>query len=101
MSWGALIQLMHIHNVLILTWHLPCEIVHMAAVFAAHHPRMCTQVFYFVKMEVKDFRNDVILAEACRSDVDKFCATVEPGDCLHLKLHVMLGASSGNVSHSA
>ena len=37
------------------------------------------EVFYFEKMEVNDFRNDVLLAEACRSDVDKFCRHVEPG----------------------
>ena len=37
------------------------------------------EVFYFIKMEVRDFRNDVILAEACRTDVDKHCANVEPG----------------------
>lgn len=33
-------------------------------------------------MEVTDFRNDVILAEACRGDVDKYCAKVEPGEAL-------------------
>jgi hypothetical protein len=38
------------------------------------------EVFYFQKMEVKDFRNDVILAETCRSDVDTYCAAVEAGD---------------------
>ena len=37
------------------------------------------EVFYFEKMEVRDFRNDVILAEACRMDVDKYCATTPPG----------------------
>ena len=36
-------------------------------------------MFYFEKMEVNDFRNDVLLAEACRSDVDKLCRHVEPG----------------------
>jgi Golgi apparatus protein 1 len=36
-------------------------------------------VFYFEKMEVNDFRNDIILALACRGDVDKFCKDVEPG----------------------
>jgi golgi apparatus protein 1 len=40
------------------------------------------EVFYFMKMEVKDFRNDVLLAEACRQDVDTFCAKIEPGACL-------------------
>jgi Golgi apparatus protein 1 len=38
------------------------------------------EVFYFQKMEVKDFRNDVILAETCRSDVDTYCAAVEAGE---------------------
>lgn len=41
------------------------------------------EIFYFMKMEVKDFRNDVILAEACRSDVDKHCKSVKTGWCLH------------------
>jgi hypothetical protein len=39
-------------------------------------------VFYYQLMEVTDFRNDVILAEACRGDVDKYCAKVEPGEAL-------------------
>ncbi len=34
---------------------------------------------YFERMEVTDFRNDIILAEACRADVDKHCAKVKPG----------------------
>lgn len=37
------------------------------------------EVFYFQKMEVRDFRNDVILAETCRADVDQYCSTVEAG----------------------
>ena len=37
------------------------------------------EVFYFEKMEVNDFRNDVLLAEACRQDVDKFCKNTQPG----------------------
>lgn len=44
------------------------------------------EIFYFMKMEVKDFRNDVILAEACRSDVDKRCKSAKAGavlQCLH------------------
>ena len=39
-----------------------------------------TEVFYFVKMEVTDFRNDVMLAEACRTDVDSFCKDIEAGE---------------------
>eukprot|EP00873_Tetraselmis_striata_P011681 jgi/Tetstr1/431945/TSEL_002252.t1 len=38
------------------------------------------EVFYFIKMEVNDFRNDVLLAEACRNDVAQFCSGVEGGD---------------------
>ena len=37
------------------------------------------EVFYFKKMEVSDFRNDVLLAEACRDDVDELCSRVKPG----------------------
>lgn len=39
------------------------------------------EVFYYQLMEVTDFRNDVILAEACRADVEKYCKDVEPGGC--------------------
>ena len=39
-----------------------------------------SEVSYFEKMEVEDFRNDVILAAACRNDVGKFCSDVEPGE---------------------
>uniref|UniRef100_A0A061SDF6 Golgi apparatus protein 1 n=1 Tax=Tetraselmis sp. GSL018 TaxID=582737 RepID=A0A061SDF6_9CHLO len=38
------------------------------------------EIEYFQKMEVQDFRNDVILAEACRQDVDAYCDMVEPGE---------------------
>eukprot|EP00798_Chlamydomonas_sp_ICE-L_P014061 gene14061-20002_t len=38
------------------------------------------EVFYFEKMEVNNYNNDVILAAACRTDVDKFCAEVEAGE---------------------
>ena len=37
------------------------------------------EVEYFVRMEVHDFRNDILLAEACRADVDAFCGGVAPG----------------------
>jgi len=40
------------------------------------------EVFYFVKMQVADYRNDILLAEACRSDVDARCAAVPAGDVL-------------------
>jgi|UniRef100_A0A7S1X9L8 Golgi apparatus protein 1 len=38
------------------------------------------EVTYFINMEVTDFRNDVILAEACRGDILQYCPDVEPGD---------------------
>ncbi|KAG2435442.1 hypothetical protein HYH02_011942 [Chlamydomonas schloesseri] len=38
------------------------------------------EVFYYELMEVTDFRNDVILAEACRGDVEMYCKDVEPGE---------------------
>lgn len=31
-------------------------------------------------MQVNNFGNDVILAEACRADIDKFCKGVKGGD---------------------
>jgi Golgi apparatus protein 1 len=37
------------------------------------------EVEYFERMEVADYRNDVILAAACRGDVDAFCKGVQPG----------------------
>lgn len=37
------------------------------------------EVYYYEKMEVSNYKNDIILAEACRGDVDRFCSTVEPG----------------------
>lgn len=37
------------------------------------------EVYYFQKMEVSNYHNDVILAAACRADVDKFCKNVQPG----------------------
>jgi Cysteine rich repeat len=39
------------------------------------------EVEYFEKMEIRDFRNDIILAEACRADVESMCANVKPGGC--------------------
>ena len=42
-------------------------------------PAACCQVFYYELMEVNDFRNDVILAEACRGDVEKYCKDTQPG----------------------
>lgn len=38
------------------------------------------EVFYYQLMEVSDYRNDVILAEACRNDVEQYCSDVEPGE---------------------
>lgn len=42
-------------------------------------PSCQEEIFYYQLMEVTDFRNDVILAEACRDDVTKYCHDVEPG----------------------
>lgn len=44
------------------------------------NPACQEEVFYYQLMEVSDFRNDVILAEACRQDVEKYCKDVEPGE---------------------
>eukprot|EP00879_Flechtneria_rotunda_P002629 GHRR01002831.1.p1 GENE.GHRR01002831.1~~GHRR01002831.1.p1 ORF type:complete len:772 (+),score=213.92 GHRR01002831.1:193-2316(+) len=38
------------------------------------------EVYYFQKMEVSNFHNDVILAAQCRGDVEKFCGNVEAGE---------------------
>jgi golgi apparatus protein 1 len=43
------------------------------------------EVRYFVKMEVSDIQTDVQLAEECRSDMEKFCKDVEPGDGRHIE----------------
>lgn len=44
------------------------------------------EVFYYELMGVSDFRNDVILAEACRNDVEQYCKDVEPGAICVAKL---------------
>lgn len=56
-------------------------------------------MFYFEKMEVNDFRNDVLLAEACRSDVDKYCKHVEPGARSLLLILPALCASCASLEH--
>ncbi|KAG2452551.1 hypothetical protein HYH02_002788 [Chlamydomonas schloesseri] len=38
------------------------------------------EVYYYEKMEVSNFKNDILLAEACRSDVEKFCNNIEAGE---------------------
>uniref|UniRef100_A0A7R9V0N1 Golgi apparatus protein 1 n=1 Tax=Chlamydomonas euryale TaxID=1486919 RepID=A0A7R9V0N1_9CHLO len=53
------------------------------------------EIFYFELMEVRDFRNDVILAEACRNDVAQFCQDVEPGDG---RVHKCLRGAMGQLS---
>lgn len=42
-------------------------------------PGCRSEVLYFLKMEVSDYRNDVMLAAACRGDVEKFCKDIAPG----------------------
>ena len=37
------------------------------------------EVQYYLKMGVENFRNDPILADACRADVDKYCPKTQPG----------------------
>eukprot|EP00951_Prasinocladus_malaysianus_P016396 scaffold127716_cov50-Prasinocladus_malaysianus.AAC.1 len=53
------------------------------------------EVFYFLKMEVNDFRNDVLLAEACRTDVNTYCADVEAGNG---RVHTCLRRNRANLS---
>lgn len=35
---------------------------------------------YLLRMGVQDFRTDMQLADACRPDVEQYCAAVEPGE---------------------
>ena len=57
----------------------------MSAVFTKQtfHTHQSNQIYPYNlpahSSQVTDFKNDVLLAEACRQDVDKLCATVEPG----------------------
>ncbi len=44
---------------------------------------------------MNDYRNDVILAAACRDDVDKFCKDVEPGEG---RVHECLRANRESIS---
>ncbi|KAG1672451.1 hypothetical protein FOA52_013237 [Chlamydomonas sp. UWO 241] len=53
------------------------------------------EVFYFELMEVQDFRNDVILAEACRDDVDLYCKGISPGNG---RVHACLRDNMGKIS---
>ncbi len=62
---------------------MTCIIVEELLALKVEYLQECQdEIFYFEKMEVNDFRNDVLLAEACRTDVDKHCKTVQPGGCL-------------------
>ena len=38
------------------------------------------EVYYYEKMEVSNYNNDILLAEACRTDVEKFCNNIEAGE---------------------
>ncbi|GFR46876.1 hypothetical protein Agub_g8517 [Astrephomene gubernaculifera] len=55
------------------------------------------EVLYFEKMEVSNYHNDVILAAACRDDVQKFCAEVESGEG---RMHECLRAHRTELSDS-
>ena len=45
------------------------------------HSYLCIvqEVQYYQKMGIENFRNDPILADACRADVDKYCSKTQPG----------------------
>ncbi|GIL70396.1 hypothetical protein Vretimale_3583 [Volvox reticuliferus] len=53
------------------------------------------EVLYFEKMEVENFNNDVILAAACRDDVQTWCNNVESGEG---RVHECLRAHRTNLS---
>lgn len=53
------------------------------------------EVTYLEKLEVNDFRTDIVLAEACRADVNKFCLKVEPGEG---RVHKCLRAKAAQLS---
>jgi Golgi apparatus protein 1 len=53
------------------------------------------QVQYLQRMGMQDFRADMQLAEACRPDVERFCAVVEPGDG---RVHTCLRQHYGQLS---
>ncbi|EFJ50973.1 hypothetical protein VOLCADRAFT_103617 [Volvox carteri f. nagariensis] len=55
------------------------------------------EVLYFEKMEVSNFNNDVILAAACRNDVQKFCSTIEPGEG---RVHECLRSHRANLTEA-
>lgn len=55
------------------------------------------EVEYFTKMEVTDFHNDVILAAACRDDVDKFCKGEQAGEG---RIHACLRANREQLTAS-
>ena len=55
------------------------------------------EVGYFQLMEVTDFRNDIILAETCRQDVDQFCDLVEPGEG---RVHACLRENRDKISEA-
>lgn len=42
-------------------------------------PCALQEVEYFEKMEVRDFHNDILLAEACRTDVEQHCKKAKRG----------------------
>lgn len=56
------------------------------------------EVEYFEKMEVRDFHNDVLLAEACRTDVERLCAAAKRGATRPIpppppQTHTLMGSS--------
>lgn len=55
------------------------------------------EVTYLEKLEVNDFRTDMVLAEACRPDVAKFCSKVEPGEG---RVHTCLRDNAAQLSQA-
>jgi hypothetical protein len=53
------------------------------------------EVFYYELMEVSDYRNDIILAENCRLDVEAYCRDVEPGNG---RVHICLRYNRDKIS---
>lgn len=72
-----------------------CQFKRRVAFEAAAHAVVCAavaqEVEYFQKMEVRDYHNDLILAEVCRHDVLKHCKKVGSG-VLHLPKPAQAGA---------
>lgn len=59
-----------------------CDVIPGRFYFHAEWRTLCEvlqEVTYYQKLGVKDFENDVMAAEACHNDVEKFCKNIRPG----------------------